>query len=93
MVLNDRVRELLQTKDDIKGKLSTKENIVTTLAFLSFLKFFGTALMILALFFFIETSFSTNLLSLVFAIMGFSFHASGLVWEERLRKMMKKDVY
>jgi VIT1/CCC1 family predicted Fe2+/Mn2+ transporter len=93
LVLNEKVREVLQVKDDIKGKISTNENLITTLAFLSFLKFFGVALMILAIFFFIETSFSTNLLTLVFMIMGFCFHASGLVWEDKLKRRVKKDVY
>jgi hypothetical protein len=93
VVLNDRVREKLEVKEDIKGKLKATENIVTTLAFLNFLKFFGSCMGILGLFFLFETSFSTNLFTAVFIIMGLFFFGSAIVWEDSLKKKVKHDQY
>lgn len=93
MVLNDRVRQELQVKENVKENLELKENIITTMAFLNFLKFFGAALLILSAFFFIEYSFGINLISLVFLVMGFCFLSSAIVWDERLKKRIKHDIY
>jgi len=93
LVLNDRVRQELEVKEDVKEKLEVKENIVTTLAFLNFLKFFGASLLILAAFFFIETTFNANIVTMVFMIMGFCFLSSAIVWEDRLKRKIKHDVY
>ena len=93
MVLNDKVREQLQGKEDISGKLKVLENTVTTFAFLNFLKFFGGCMIVLAIFFYVETSFSTNLFTIVFLVMGSFFLGSAIVWEDNLNKKIKHEVY
>lgn len=93
MVLNDKVRKTLEEKEDIKKKRQLTENIITTLAFLSFLKFFGGALILLSGFFFVETTFRLNVITLVFLAMGFFFLISGVAWGDKLKKRLRHDIY
>ncbi|MFA6089565.1 MAG: hypothetical protein WC755_06905 [Candidatus Woesearchaeota archaeon] len=93
MVLNDKVRQQLEGKEDISGKLKVIENTVTTFAFLNFLKFFGGSMIVLSLFFYIEMSFDANLFTIVFLVMGVFFLGSAIVWEDNINKRIKHEVY
>ena len=93
MVLNDRVRQQLEGKEDVKEKLKITENIVTTFAFLNFLKFFGGSMIVLGIFFFVELSFSANMFTIVFLVMGSFFLGSAIVWEDNINKKVKHEVY
>jgi drug/metabolite transporter superfamily protein YnfA len=93
LVLNDRVRQQIEGKEDIKARLKVTENAVTTLAFLNFLKFFGGSMIILGIFFFVETSFNTNSFTIVFLAMGSFFVGSAIIWEDNINKKIKHDVY